>query len=340
MMVMLNFTSEEWRIHDEENRLKMEEDKITWSKLKRSQNTSISKEAYFENFTLSFYVKVTSVITYLRSDRLMISLWKLKKSNGNIVSVYIDKTRDYDNKYRLVFYQRVNGNNKFVSVSPYLELNYNYCVTVVKNEDKFHMNVFWEESLVFESEELTGVNHYYNEIIFAQSHGFIIEPNDESSGILSNIKISDEVAEKEEELINPIEIYNKIITHPRIIKVSSGLFGDGYYDDSVLKAYIEIERMIKEKTYYPEKAGKKSIGSALMHDVFGGISPTLKLNSLITDSEINEQKGFCKIFAGAMEGIRNPHAHDNIEMEPIEAVRLLGLANVLAEKVDQAEYTG
>jgi len=339
-MVVLTFTSEDWRINDEKNRLKIEEDKITWSNLKRSQYTSISKEVNFENFTLSFDVKVTELVTYLRSNRLMISLWKLKKSNGNIVSVYVDKTRDYDNKYRLVFYQRVNGENKYVSVSPYMELNYNYSVTVEKYEDKFYMNVFWEEGLIFKSEELSGVNHYYNEIILAQSHGFVIEPNDESSGILSNIKISDKVAEKEEELINPVEIYNKIITHSRIIKVSSGLFGDGYYDDSVFKAYVEIESMIKEKTNYPEKDGKKLIGAALMFHVFDGKAPILKLNSLKSDSEINEQKGFCKIFAGAFEGIKNPHSHDNIEMEPIEAIRLLSLANLLAEKVDQAEYTG
>ena len=167
----LTFTSEDWRINDEKNRLKIEDDKITWSNLKRSQYTSISKEVNLENFTPSFDVKVTELVTYLRSNRLMITLWKLKKSKGNILSVYIDKTRDYDNKYRLVFYQRVNGDNKYVSVSPYLELNYNYSVTVKKDEDQFYMNVFWEESLIFESEELSGVNHYYNEISMYLAHG-------------------------------------------------------------------------------------------------------------------------------------------------------------------------
>lgn len=336
---MIDFTSKDWKIHDENKQLTIGKNKIIWSNLKRSQKTIIYKEANYENFTLNFTIKLTDLVTYLRTNRLMISLWKLKKSNGNVVSVYVDKTRDYSNKYRLVFYQNVNGNNTFVQVSPYLELNNTYNVTIIKNEDKFHMNIFWEDNIILKSEELTGINHYYNELIFVQSYEFVIEPNDASSGIMSNIDISGNIAKKEEELINPIEIYNKIITHPRILKVTSGLFGDGYYDDSVLKAYIEIECMIKEKTHYPEKDGKKSIGSNLMHEVFGGKTPLLKLNPLKSDSDIDEQKGFCKIFAGAMEGIKNPHSHGNIKRSQIEAIRLLSLANLLAEKVDQAEYT-
>jgi len=332
-MTILDFTLPEWEILDEKKRLNISKNLVSWNNLRRCDHTSIRKQVYHQDFSISFEVKVTELVTFLRSNRLMIVLFKLVKTMGDLVSVYVDKTKTHENKYRLVFHQFVNGKNEFVSVSPYLDLDEEYNVSIEKNEDKFRIKIFWYDNHVFEEEKL-GINQEYNELVIAHSHEFAREPDDYSSGYLQNVNISGI-----EVLLNPMDAYNSLITHPRIVSVSRNLFGDGHYDDSVLKSYIEIEKMVKEKTNYPETNGKKLVGAGLMHHVFGGIAPILQLNDLTTDSEINEQKGYCKIFAGVMEGIRNPHSHDNIKLEPLEAIRYLNLANLLAEKVEQSRYS-
>ena len=42
--------------------------------------------------------------------------------------------------------------------------------------------------------------------------------------------------------------------------------------------------------------------------------------------------------AGAMLGIRNPKAHSIFEQRPMRALKLLTLASLLAEIVDDSEY--
>ena len=47
-----------------------------------------------------------------------------------------------------------------------------------------------------------------------------------------------------------------------------------------------------------------------------------------------------QVFAGAMQGIRNPTAHGNLDLPKEEATHLLFLASLLMHRLDAAQATG
>ena len=333
---MLNIDFADWNLTNPENKLNNEKGGVAWKNVKRSDITLMShknKEQEFIDFEYSFDFIVNEIKNFNTTSRVLFTLWKLKKSNGNVLSVYIDKWKGSQTEYRLVFYQRVAGENTFVIVSGGLDVGARYSVLINKKGETFSMKILWEEGTIYESGDRTGADDKYNELLLAQSHGFVVEPNCETSGLLYNLHYVEK--ETHTELIEtPMVLYNSLITHKTIVEYTGGLFGDGYYDAAVYQAFKQIDLMVKKKTsaVLPGESG-----SSLMGKVFSVKNPILKINKLETDSEKNEQQGFCQIFLGSMIGIRNPVVHDNTEIGVKRALHLLSLANMLAEIVDQAE---
>lgn len=134
-----------------------------------------------------------------------------------------------------------------------------------------------------------------------------------------------------------IQLYDKMINHNKIKKASEKLFKSCSYRNAVLDAFIIIENMVKEKAKYPKEKGSELSGRTLMRHVFNIKRPLLKWSNLETDSEKNELEGYSNIFAGAMQGIRNPKAHGVFEQTPMRALQLLILANLLAEIIDDSD---
>ncbi|HEX5618042.1 MAG TPA: TIGR02391 family protein, partial [Solirubrobacteraceae bacterium] len=63
----------------------------------------------------------------------------------------------------------------------------------------------------------------------------------------------------------------------------------------------------------------------------------VRLNRLVTESEVDEQRGYKSIFAGASSGIRNPRGHEvDVGDTPDEALDYLALASLLLRKLDAA----
>ena len=136
-----------------------------------------------------------------------------------------------------------------------------------------------------------------------------------------------------------MELYNKTILHPKIREASKKHYKSGQYRSAILDAFIELEIMVKNKVNYLEDERVKGlIGIKLFRKVFNLNRPILVWNSLETIEEKDEYEGYSHIFAGAMQGIRNPKAHRIFPQEPMRALRLLSLANLLAEIVDISEY--
>lgn len=77
-------------------------------------------------------------------------------------------------------------------------------------------------------------------------------------------------------------------------------------------------------------------GSALMESVFSPKNPILKFNNLADTSDIDEQKGFMMMFAGAVAGLRNPRAHKIIKDDPEMALEFIALISLLAKLVDKS----
>jgi uncharacterized protein (TIGR02391 family) len=102
---------------------------------------------------------------------------------------------------------------------------------------------------------------------------------------------------------------------------------------------ISLEVMIKEKAKYPaDNKGKELSGVSLMHKVFDSDNPILSWCKDTRQIDRDELEGYKHIFAGAMQGIRDPKAHAIFQISAMRALKLLTLATLLAELVDASEY--
>jgi uncharacterized protein (TIGR02391 family) len=126
-----------------------------------------------------------------------------------------------------------------------------------------------------------------------------------------------------------VQLFDSMQFHPKIVQASRKLFEDGHYRDAILRAFIEVNSFVKAKT------GLELDGKALMSRVFRVENPVIKLNELKTQSEKDEQEGFMFLFMGAMVGIRNPKAHDNIiQRNPLRTLEYLALASMLMRRAE------
>jgi len=125
------------------------------------------------------------------------------------------------------------------------------------------------------------------------------------------------------------------IIHEDITKVARNRFEDEYYADAVESAFKEINRRVKE--IVKDKTGEELDGANLMNKAFSLEKPMIVLDDLSTETGKNIQKGYMQIFAGAMTGIRNPKAHENIKISKEKAIHFIFLASLLMYKLDEAK---
>lgn len=123
--------------------------------------------------------------------------------------------------------------------------------------------------------------------------------------------------------------------HPEVRRVSESRFQAGHLADSVEAAFKQINSIVKNE--YKEKTGIELDGAKLMQQAFNlnNTDPIIALDDISTESGRNIQQGYMNIFAGAMTGIRNPKAHENLEIDKNNAIHLLFLASLLMGKIKQ-----
>jgi uncharacterized protein (TIGR02391 family) len=128
---------------------------------------------------------------------------------------------------------------------------------------------------------------------------------------------------------HPFEARN---IHPELPKKVRALFDDGHWEQAVFEAFKYIEKEVKRISGLRGKTGY-----ALMMDAFNEANAKVRLSALVTDSDIDEQRGYKSIFAGASAGIRNPRGHEvDIGDTPDEALDYLALASLLLRRLDAA----
>jgi uncharacterized protein (TIGR02391 family) len=128
---------------------------------------------------------------------------------------------------------------------------------------------------------------------------------------------------------HPFEARN---IHPDLPKKVRLLFDDGHWEQSVFEAFKFIEKEVKRVSGLSGRTGY-----ALMMEAFSETNPKVRLNELATDSEVDEQRGYRSIFAGASAGIRNPRGHEiDVGDTPDEALDYLALASLLLRRLDSA----
>ena len=75
-----------------------------------------------------------------------------------------------------------------------------------------------------------------------------------------------------------------------------------------------------------------------MSEAFSLRNPVVMLNNLQTETDRNEQEGFMYLFMGAMQGIRNPEAHEIRDLkDPVIALEYLALSSLLLRKLDEGK---
>lgn len=121
------------------------------------------------------------------------------------------------------------------------------------------------------------------------------------------------------------------IMHPEIIRVSKMRLDAGLYADAVEAAFKEINLIVKNKC---RDRHQNKDGKGLMTIAFSGNNPILKFKESSTYSNFDIQEGYMHLFAGAMQGIRNPKAHENDIISRNDAFRKLALASMLMYKLD------
>lgn len=126
------------------------------------------------------------------------------------------------------------------------------------------------------------------------------------------------------------------LLHPDIERVSEKLYRNGSYAEAARSAFIEITSRIK-KLYCAKYPDSKNVpdGQALMLKVFSDTDPVLVAGDQTTQTGRDIQSGTRFLFAGAIAALRNPKAHENMEIEKNDSMRQLIFASMLMFQVDE-----
>lgn len=134
------------------------------------------------------------------------------------------------------------------------------------------------------------------------------------------------------------EQVDKACMHSDIDELSKKAMRAGLYADAVERAFKAVNSRVKKMVKGQVPAGDD--GVKLMQEVFSEKSPLIRVASDDDPSEADVQRGYMFMFAGGMSAIRNPKAHDNIEIDRNDALRKLYFASMLMYKLDEAEQKG
>lgn len=138
--------------------------------------------------------------------------------------------------------------------------------------------------------------------------------------------------------INRIKSENEISLkniNPNILKVVYKKFIDGYYSEAVESAIKEINSRLKK--LYKKYKNEELDGSKLFPFVFNDdASKTLLFAGNLNDqSGKDEQEGFRFLLLGAWKGLRNPKAHENLDLDKNKAYESIVFASLLMNKIDE-----
>jgi uncharacterized protein (TIGR02391 family) len=135
------------------------------------------------------------------------------------------------------------------------------------------------------------------------------------------------------------KLYHELMTrhtHPDVIRFCKAeLLQDNYFH-AVFEATKSVADKIREKT------GLTSDGASLAEEAFGSNTPLLAFNTLQTETEWSEQKGFMNLLKGLFGTFRNTTAHaPKIEwvINEQDALDMLSFTSLLHRRLDEAVKT-
>jgi len=124
--------------------------------------------------------------------------------------------------------------------------------------------------------------------------------------------------------------------HPEVMKYCQAeLLQDNYFH-AVFEATKGLAQRIRDLS------GIQADGATLVDRVFSIERPVLAINSLQTETERSEHKGFASLLKGCFAAIRNPLAHEPkiLWQGEDDAADYLSLISLLHRKLDDSVSTG
>ncbi len=120
--------------------------------------------------------------------------------------------------------------------------------------------------------------------------------------------------------------------HPTIYQLAKLRFDQRLFSDAIEASFKELNSRIKAE--FKELKNQELDGDQLMRHAFStsknnNFEPVFPISDNTTETGRNIQDGYMNIFAGVMRGIRNPHAHANLNLNIVEAWELLIIASHL-----------
>lgn len=134
----------------------------------------------------------------------------------------------------------------------------------------------------------------------------------------------------------PEKYYDWQNINPVIRNLARSRFESTHYADAVEASFKEINDIVKKKHF--DLTGNELDGVPLMRRVFtstanNNYAPLVPLTPNSNESERNVQEGYMNILVGAMQGIRNPTAHANLNIHPDESWEMIVLASHLLNRI-------
>jgi uncharacterized protein (TIGR02391 family) len=121
--------------------------------------------------------------------------------------------------------------------------------------------------------------------------------------------------------------------HPDVLKFcSEELLADNYFH-AVLEAVKSVGEKIRNKT------GLSDDGGSLIDRALAGTPPMLAINTLLTESEVSEQRGFANLVRGTFGMFRNPTAHAaraTWDMSKEDAEDLFSIVSLIHRRLDKS----
>jgi uncharacterized protein (TIGR02391 family) len=122
--------------------------------------------------------------------------------------------------------------------------------------------------------------------------------------------------------------------HPALPPKVRELFDDGHFPEATSLAFKYLDKKVEEHSGLNGQTGWN-----LMMAAFNGAAPKVKLNSLATASDKDEQEGYGFVFGGGMRGIRNPRAHEVTIVDDTDiCLDHLSFVSMLLRRLEQAGY--
>lgn len=120
--------------------------------------------------------------------------------------------------------------------------------------------------------------------------------------------------------------------HSDVREAANRYLESGHPEVAIFEAFKAINKRVKAMT------GLDLDGSKLMGEAFSNTDPPLILGDLSTQTGRDIQAGFRFLFMGAVQGIRNPDAHELFQaLDAEEALETLAFASMLMRRLDEAK---